>query len=159
MFPILRQQSYAVDSCYTGDCDYVGYVLEVDVVVGFDEGYALHANGEDVGQALAQVIPGDGFFVDFYFDVYTGMIVARMIGARMIDVGMLVAGLCMGHPDYDCRLRGRNVIRHLRRWLRDFGLQPGWTLLDYYHHEDDDEDEQNVNQRSDVHLRSIWVTA
>lgn len=36
MLPILGKQAYAVHSRCAGERDYVGYVLEVNVVVGFD---------------------------------------------------------------------------------------------------------------------------
>ncbi len=38
MLPIFRQQAYAIDAGYAGDGDYVGHVLEIDVVIGFDVG-------------------------------------------------------------------------------------------------------------------------
>ena len=66
MLPILRQQAYAVDSRDAGYGDNVGHVLEVDVIVGFDESDAFDANRKDVAQAASQVVPRHYFFVDLH---------------------------------------------------------------------------------------------
>lgn len=48
MLSVLCQQAHTVYSRNPRDCDHVRHILEVDVVVGFDEGDAFHANREDI---------------------------------------------------------------------------------------------------------------
>lgn len=57
MLPVLRQQAHSVDAGDTGDCDYVRYVLEINVVIGFNVSDPLYANGENILQPFAQAIP------------------------------------------------------------------------------------------------------
>ena len=57
MLPVVCQQPHAVHSREARGGNYVGDFLKVDIVVGLDVGDALHANGEDIAQALAQMSP------------------------------------------------------------------------------------------------------
>ena len=70
MLPILSQQPYAVDARNPSNCDHVRYVLEIDIVVGFDVGDPLHANGENVSQPFAQVIPVNCFFIHHHLRMF-----------------------------------------------------------------------------------------
>ena len=53
MLPVLRQQPHAVYAGNPSDCNHVGHVLEIDIVVGLDVGDPLHTNGENISQPLA----------------------------------------------------------------------------------------------------------
>jgi hypothetical protein len=44
--------------------DYVGYLFEVDVIVGLHECDSFYTNCEDVDQALAQISGEHNFLVD-----------------------------------------------------------------------------------------------
>jgi hypothetical protein len=52
--PVLSQQPYAVDAGNPGNGNYVGHVLEINVVVGLDVGDPLYANSENIPQPLAR---------------------------------------------------------------------------------------------------------
>jgi hypothetical protein len=60
---ILSQQPNAVDAGDSGNGNHICNVLEIYVVIGFDVGDALYADGEDIAQAFAQVIPLYRFFI------------------------------------------------------------------------------------------------
>src|ERR1700735_5657016 len=114
MLPIFRQQSHAIDSRNARNRNHVGYVLKIDVVVSLDEGDALYANRENIGKTLAQVIPGDYFIVNLYFDV-------RAVVRVNVHSGMLVVRLRMFYLDEDGALRRGGVVWGLLRWLGGFG--------------------------------------
>ena len=63
MLPILSQQPNAIDARNTSNSDHIRYVLEIYVVIGFEVGDPLHADGENITQPIAQVIPIDRFFI------------------------------------------------------------------------------------------------
>ena len=143
MLPILSQQPHAVDAGDSRDRNHFRHVLEVNVVISFDVGDPLHANGENIPQPFAQVVPFYRFFIDHHL---------RMLGLSLSCLRMPSSRFRVVDLNHDRRLRWRDRgIRGLGL-LRKLCLQSGWSLLDHNHHEYDDEHQQNVNQRSDVHL-------
>ncbi len=92
--PSSVNKSHAVYPGGSCERDHVGYVLKVGVVVGFDEGYALDSDGEDIPQTFAQAIPLDCLFIHGH--------------ARMLRT--FISGLSLVNMNHDSPVGRRDVL-------------------------------------------------
>ena len=144
MLPVLSQQAHAVYAGDPGNCNYICHILEINVIIGFDVGDPLDANGENILQPFPQAIPFHHLFIHHYLRVFYRRTLCSQL--RVMD---------LNHN----RPIGRRDCAACRIGLWNLCLQTGWPLLDHNHHENDDEHQQNVNQGSDVHLWTRRTTA
>lgn len=117
--PVRGEQPHAIDAGDPSNCNHVGRVLEIDIVIGLNIGDPLHANSENVAQPFAQVIPLDRFVIHHHPRMFFSPL-------RMMDLNN-------NRP-----LRRRDRVVPWAWLLRNFCLQTDWPLLDHNQHKNDD---------------------
>lgn len=59
-----RQQAHSVYASFAGNVNYVGHVLEINIVVAAHKGYAFRSNLENIVQPVLQILPLHGLLID-----------------------------------------------------------------------------------------------
>src|SRR5262249_32776601 len=116
-----------------GYVDYLGNILELDVIVTLYEQHAFRAGLEDIGKTVAEIVPAHVVLIDLQF---------RFSAARGFQ-----------HLDHHGTVR---FVR-LRVWwrrLRNQSLEPVRRQR-CDHHEDDEQHQQYVDQGGDVDIGGL----